>query len=216
MFECTGVFREREALEKHLHAGANHVVLSAPANDEVLTVVYGVNAPEKATSHILSCASCATNSITPVVEVTGRRIGVEKATLTTVHAYTSSQQIVDSPAKNWRPGRAGAANFVPTTTGAAVATSKALPQHEGIFDGVAIRGPLPVGSIADIVFVTEKDTSVEEVDQTLDRSNDMVKPTCSASRVGSIVPPLEQRASKKDVITLSCLSSRSPVIAPYS
>lgn len=165
VFECTGVFRERKDLEKHLQAGAEHVVLSAPARDETLTVVHGVNAPGQEVSQIVSCASCTTNCITPVVEIMGRRIGVEKATLTTVHAYTSSQQIVDGPAEKWRRGRAGAANFVPTTTGAAVATSKALPQYEGIFDGVAIRGPVPVGSIADIVFVTEKDTTVEEVNQ---------------------------------------------------
>jgi glyceraldehyde 3-phosphate dehydrogenase len=165
VFECTGVFRVREDLEKHIEAGAEHVVLSAPAKDETLTVVHGVNAPEKEVSQIVSCASCTTNSITPVVEVMGRRLGVEKATLTTIHAYTSSQQIVDGPSKKWRRGRAGAANFVPTTTGAAVATTKALPEYEGRFDGVAIRGPVPVGSIADIVFVTEKDTSVEEVNQ---------------------------------------------------
>jgi glyceraldehyde 3-phosphate dehydrogenase len=97
------------------------------------------------------------------VEVMDRRLGVKKATLTTIHAYTSSQQIVDGPASKWRRGRAGAANFVPTTTGAALATAKALPQIEGRFDGVAVRGPIPVGSISDIVFLVEKGTSVDEV-----------------------------------------------------
>ncbi len=165
VLECTGVFTKREDLEKHLKAGAEHVILSAPAKDEMLTVVHGVNKPEKKDALMLSCASCTTNSITPVVEVLDRRLGVKKATLTTIHAYTSSQQIVDGPAKKWRRGRAGAANFVPTTTGAALATAKALPQIEGRFDGVAVRGPIPVGSISDLVFLVEKETSIEEVNQ---------------------------------------------------
>ena len=163
VFESTGVFTNKSDLEKHLQAGAKHVVLSAPAKDEVLTIVHGVNQPEEEAPTILSCASCTTNCITPVVEVLGRRIGIEKATMTTIHAYTASQAIVDSPHKKPRRGRAGAANLVPTTTGAAVATTKALPQYEGRFDGAAIRAPVPVGSIADIVFVTERDTSVDEV-----------------------------------------------------
>ena len=163
VFESTGVFTNKADLEKHLQAGAKHVVLSAPAKDEVLTIVHGVNQPEEESPQILSCASCTTNCITPVVEVMGRRIGIEKATMTTIHAYTASQAIVDSPHKKPRRGRAGAANLVPTTTGAAVATTKALPQYEGRFDGAAIRAPVPVGSIADIVFVTERDTTVDEV-----------------------------------------------------
>ena len=110
-----------------------------------------------------SCASCTTNCITPVVEVMGRRIGIKKAIMTTIHAYTSTQAIVDVPAKKFRRGRAAAANFVPTSTGAAIATTKALPQYEGKFDGIAIRGPVPVGSLADLVFVTEKATTREEV-----------------------------------------------------
>ncbi len=165
VFECSGVFTRKEDLEKHLQAGAGHAILSAPAKgDGVPTVVHGVNAPDGELK-MISCASCTTNCITPVAEIIGRRIGVKKAIMTTVHAYTSSQEIVDSPSKKYRRGRAGAANFVPTTTGAAVATSKALPQYEGKFDGVAIRGPVPVGSIADIVFVTERKTSVEEVNR---------------------------------------------------
>ena len=114
---------------------------------------------------MISCASCTTNCITPVVEIMGRRIGIKKAIMTTVHAYTASQKIVDGPSKKWRRGRAGAANFVPTTTGAATATTETLPQYKGKFDGVAIRGPVPVGSIADIVFLTERGTTVEEVNR---------------------------------------------------
>jgi glyceraldehyde 3-phosphate dehydrogenase len=114
---------------------------------------------------MVSCASCTTNCITPVVEVIDRRIGVEKAIMTTIHAYTSSQAIVDGPSKKIRRGRAGAANFVPTSTGAAIATTKVLPELEGSFDGVAVRGPIPAGSIADVIFVTKRDTTVDEVKQ---------------------------------------------------
>jgi glyceraldehyde 3-phosphate dehydrogenase len=163
VFECTGIFRTGEDLKKHLEAGAKFAILSAPPKSEdVPTVVHGVNIPTGET-RIVSCASCTTNSITPVVEVMRRRLGVQKAMLTTIHAYTSSQAIVDAPASKIRRGRAGAANFVPTSTGAAIATTKALPQLEGKFDGVAVRAPIPVGSISDLVFLTEQETTVEEV-----------------------------------------------------
>jgi glyceraldehyde 3-phosphate dehydrogenase len=165
VFECTGVFTKGEDLKKHVQAGATHVILSAPAkSDDVPTIVHGVSEPNK-DYEVRSTASCTTNCITPVVEVMGRRIGIKKAIMTTIHAYTISQSIVDGPNKKFRRGRAGAANFVPTTTGAAKATTKALPQYKGKFDGVAIRGPVPVGSIADLVFVTEKPTSVEELNK---------------------------------------------------
>jgi len=163
VFECTGVFTRKQDLEKHIRAGARHVILSAPAKgDEVATVVHGVNTPEGEVQ-VLSCASCTTNCITPVVEVMGRRIGIKKAIMTTIHAYTSTQAIVDGPSKKWRRGRAGASNLVPTSTGAAEATTKALPQYEGKFDGVAVRAPVPIGSIADLVFVTERDTTEDEI-----------------------------------------------------
>jgi glyceraldehyde 3-phosphate dehydrogenase len=166
VLECTGIFTKGEDMQKHLDAGAKYVILSAPAKGEgVPTVVYGVSNPNIESPRMISCASCTTNSITPVVEVMGRRIGIKKAIMTTIHAYTSSQSIVDSPAKKIRRGRAGAANFVPTSTGAAIATTRALPQYEGKFDGVAVRAPIPAGSIADIVFLTEKDTSVEKVNR---------------------------------------------------
>jgi glyceraldehyde 3-phosphate dehydrogenase len=164
VFECTGVFTKKEGLEKHLQAGAKFVLLSAPAKSEDIgTVVHGVNTPEGDSVRMVSCASCTTNSIAPVVEIMGRRIGIKKAIMTTIHGYTSTQSIVDGPHKRPRRGRAGAANLVPTTTGAAVATTKALPQFTGKFDGVAVRAPVPVGSIADIVFLTVRETSVEEV-----------------------------------------------------
>ena len=165
VIESTGVFTNLEGLQKHIQAGAKYVLLSAPVKGEgVGTVVHGVNQPGKP-ARIISCASCTTNAIAPVVEIVDRRIGVKKAMMTTIHAYTASQAIVDAPSKKFRRGRAGAANFVPTTTGAAIATTKAIPSLEGRFDGVAIRAPIPVGSIADITFVTERPTTVEEVNQ---------------------------------------------------
>jgi len=165
VFECTGIFTTGEKLKMHLDAGAKFAILSAPAkSDDVPTVVYGVNVPSGET-RVVSCASCTTNSITPVAEVMDRHFGVQKAMLTTIHAYTSSQSIVDAPSKKVRRGRAAAANLVPTSTGAAIATTKALPQLEGKFDGVAVRAPIPVGSVSDLVFLTEKNTTVDEVNQ---------------------------------------------------
>lgn len=165
VFECTGRFTRREDLEKHLQAGAKKVILSAPSkSEEIVTAVHGVNKPE-GNPTIISCASCTTNCIAPVAEIMMRRIGVKKAIMTTVHAYTSSQSLVDGPHKTIRRGRAGAANLVPTSTGAARAAVKVLPQYQNKFDGVAVRAPVPVGSLADLVFVTERRTTVEEVNR---------------------------------------------------
>ena len=167
VFECTGALKKRSDLEKHIRAGAKFVLLSAPSQgSEVDTVVHGASIPQGAPV-IVSCASCTTNCITPIVEVIGRRIGFKKAVMTTVHAYTSSQSIVDGPNKSFRRGRAAAANLVPATTGAALATTRALPEYVGLFDGVAIRAPLTVGSIADLTFVTSRATSVDEVNEIL-------------------------------------------------
>jgi len=164
VIESTGLFTTMNEAEKHIHAGAKTVVISAPTSSvDVPTVVHGVNSEQGNTS-IFSCASCTTNNISPVVEVLGRRIGIKKAIMTTVHAYTASQGIVDAPSeKNLRMGRAGAANIIPTSTGAAIATTKALPEYAGKFDGVALRVPIPVGSISDLTFVTERPVTVEEV-----------------------------------------------------
>jgi glyceraldehyde 3-phosphate dehydrogenase len=163
VFECTGAFTKRQDLEAHIRAGARYVILSAPSNsDDVETIVHGVNTPRGA-SAIISCASCTTNCITPVMEILGRRIGVKKAIMTTVHAYTASQAIVDAPHRHVRRGRAAAANLVPTSTGAAAATARALPEYGGRFDGVAVRAPVAVGSLADIVALTARPTTVLEV-----------------------------------------------------
>jgi glyceraldehyde 3-phosphate dehydrogenase len=165
VMECTGLFTTSEGLSKHVAAGAKYAVLSAPPKGgEVCCIVHGVTQPE-AGECAISCASCTTNCITPVVEIMGRRIGIKKAMMTTIHAYTSSQAIVDGPSKKWRRGRAGAANLVPTSTGAAVATTNVLPQYKGKFDGTAVRCPVPSGSLADLVFVTERPTTVEEINK---------------------------------------------------
>ena len=135
VLECTGLFTQAEGLSKHIAAGAKYAVLSAPPKGpEVCCIVHGVTKPE-ADDRMISCASCTTNCITPVVEIMGRRIGIKKAIMTTIHAYTSSQAMVDGPNKKFRRGRAGAANLVPTSTGAAVATTNTLPQYKGKFDG---------------------------------------------------------------------------------
>ena len=169
VIESTGVFTKGEDAERHIKAGAKTVIISAPTKSEdTPTVVHGVNSEDGNTS-VFSCASCTTNNISPVVEVLGRRIGIKKAIMTTVHAYTASQGMVDAPSgKNFRMGRAGAQNLIPTTTGAAIATTKALPAFKGKFDGVAIRVPVPVGSISDMTFVTEKPVTAEEVNQILE------------------------------------------------
>jgi glyceraldehyde 3-phosphate dehydrogenase len=194
VFECTGVFRERGDLAKHIQAGARFVILSAPAkNEDVPTIIHAVNRSPADRAQIISCASCTTNCITPVVEIMARRIGVKKATMTTIHAYTANQSIVDSGQKDFRRGRAGAANLVPASTGAAVATARALPEFKGKFDGVAVRAPVPVGSLADIVFVTARDTSVEEV-------NGLFKEEAASERYREVLTVTEEPIVSSDII----------------
>lgn len=167
VFECTGAFTRRGDLEAHIRAGARYVILSAPSKSEdVETIVHGVNTPSGRAA-IISCASCTTNCITPVMEILGRRLGVQKATMTTIHGYTSSQALVDGPHAHARRGRAAAANLVPTSTGAATMTTRALTEYRGRFDGVAVRAPLTVGSLADIVVLTSRPTTVDEVNRVL-------------------------------------------------
>jgi glyceraldehyde 3-phosphate dehydrogenase len=191
--ESTGVFTKLTDLKKHVEAGAKYVILSAPAKgDDVGTVVHGVNR-DGGMPHVISCASCTTNAITPPMEIMHRRIGVKKALMTTVHAYTSSQTLVDAPSKKFRRGRAAAANFVPTTTGAAIATTKALPDLEGKFDGVAIRGPVTVGSIADIVFLAARKTSVEEI-------NEIFREEAASERYKGVLGVTEEPLVSSDII----------------
>lgn len=194
VIESTGFFTTREDAEKHIKAGAKTIIISAPTKSEdTPTVVHGVNSKDGKTN-IFSCASCTTNNISPVVEVLGRRIGIKKAIMTTVHAYTASQAIVDGPSKkNFRMGRAGAANIVPTTTGAAIATTKALPEYAGRFDGVAIRVPIPVGSLSDLTFVMERSVTVEEV-------NAILKEEAQTSRYKNIMDTTTEPIVSSDIV----------------
>lgn len=168
VIESTGLFTKKEDAEKHIQAGAKTVVMSGPAKSkDVPTVVHGVNNKDGHTA-IFSCASCTTNNISPLIEILGRRIGIKKAILNTVHAYTASQTLVDAPSKREpRMGRAAGMNLAPASTGAAIATTKALPQYAGKFDGVAIRIPVVVGSISDVTFIAEKPTTPEEINKIL-------------------------------------------------
>jgi glyceraldehyde 3-phosphate dehydrogenase len=167
--ESTGLFTKREDAEKHIFAGAKTVVISAPTKSkDTPTVLHGVNSADGKTAAVFSCASCTTNSIGPIIEIMDRRIGIKKAILNTIHAYTASQSLVDAPTKkDFRMGRSAALSLVPASTGAAIATTKVLPQLDAKFDGVAIRTPVPVGSISDITFVAAKNTSVEEINNIL-------------------------------------------------
>jgi len=193
VFECTGVFTSAEDLERHIQAGASFVVLSAPTSSETVpTVVHGVNRPE-GKPQIISCASCTTNCITPVIEVAHRRLGVERAVMTSVHAYTAGQQLVDGPSKSFRRGRAGAANLVPTSTGAARATTRAVPELAGRFDGIAVRAPIPVGSVADIVFDASRPTSIGEV-------NDVFQQESATARYEGILGVSDDPLVSADIV----------------
>jgi glyceraldehyde 3-phosphate dehydrogenase len=193
VLECTGVFTTADALERHIDAGASYVILSSPTkSDTVPTVVHGVNRPE-GRPQVISCASCTTNCITPVIDVAHRRIGVERAVMTTIHAYTAGQRLVDGPSSSFRRGRAGAANLVPTSTGAARATTRAVPELVGRFDGVAVRAPIPVGSIADIVFVATRPTTTEEV-------NGAFRHEAVAARYAGILGVTEDPLVSSDIV----------------
>jgi glyceraldehyde 3-phosphate dehydrogenase len=195
VLECTGRFTNREDAEKHVRAGARWVVLSGPTKSpDVPTIIHGVNRPDGETQ-IISCASCTTNNIGPLVEILDRHFGVEKAVLTTVHAYTATQALVDSPggAKDLRRGRAAAQSFIPSSTGAATATAKALPAMEGRFDGVSVRGPVVVGSISDVVFVVGRDTTPEEV-------NDVLRREAASDRYQGVLAVAEDPLVSADII----------------
>jgi len=177
--EATGVFASYEKAKVHLDAGAKRVVVTAPVKDNPenagvvgATVLMGVNEEALKSCQISSNGSCTTNAGSPVVQILHEAIGIERAILNTVHGYTSSQSIVDGPNKDMRKGRAAAQNIVPTTTGAAIAVTKAVKDLEGKFDGVAMRVPVAVGSLADITFVAKRETSVEEVNAALTKAAD--------------------------------------------
>lgn len=165
VIESTGFFTAKEDAEKHITAGAKRVVISGPTKSEgVDTIVLGANEDKiEGASHVISNASCTTNSLGAVMAILDAEFGVEKSLLTTVHSYTASQAIQDAPKKDLREGRNGAENIVPTTTGAAIAVTKTLPQLEGKFDGLSIRVPTPVVSISDVTALLSRDVTVEEI-----------------------------------------------------
>jgi glyceraldehyde 3-phosphate dehydrogenase len=166
--ECTGFFADRAGGEKHLEAGAKRVLISAPAKGVDLTVVYGVNDDKLTPEHrIVSNASCTTNCLAPVAKVLNDALGIERGLMTTVHAYTNDQKILDQIHSDLRRARAAAMSMIPTTTGAARAVGEVLPELKGRLDGSAIRVPVPDGSIIDLTFTPGRDTSREEVNQIL-------------------------------------------------
>ncbi len=206
--ESTGFFTTYESAKLHLDAGAKRVVVTAPmkgdavaAGVEGATVLMGVNHEKLKTCQISSNASCTTNATSPLIAILKEVVGIEKAVLNTVHAYTASQSLVDGPSKkDMRGGRAAALNIVPSTTGAAIATTLAHPELEGLFDGIALRVPVPVGSIVDVTFIAKRDTTVEEINTALIKAaqdprwkhlfavtaEEIVSTDIIGSRVGSI------------------------------
>lgn len=173
VLESTGLFTSYEKASAHITAGAKRVVISAPAKDEAgaqqaATVLMGINVPEMATCPVSSNASCTTNAASPLISILHEKIGIEKAILNTTHAYTASQSLVDGPnKKDWREGRAAAMNMAPSSTGAAVATTKVITDLKGKFDGIAVRVPIITGSLVDVTFIAKRATTVEEVNQLL-------------------------------------------------
>jgi glyceraldehyde 3-phosphate dehydrogenase len=169
VLESTGFFTKREGAQKHLDAGAKKVIISAPATDPDVTLVLGVNddAYDADAHNIISNASCTTNCLAPVAKVLNDSIGIEHGVMTTIHAYTADQNLQDGPHKDLRRARAAALNLVPTSTGAAKAIGLVVPELNGKLNGIAMRAPVPTGSVVDLVFTAAKETSVEEVNEAI-------------------------------------------------
>jgi len=179
--ECTGIFASKEAASAHLIAGAKRVLISAPGKNADMTVVYGVNDDKLESSHhVISNASCTTNCLAPVAKVINDAIGIEKAFMTTVHAYTGDQPVLDTLHSDLYRARAAAMSMIPTSTGAAKAVGLVLPELDGKLDGVAVRVPTPNVSMIDLKVVTSRDTSAEEV-------NEAVKAASETNRLNGIL-----------------------------
>lgn len=192
VIESTGIFTSKTDAEKHIMAGAKSVVISGPTKDTP-TVVHGVNT-EKGNVSVFSCASCTTNNISPIIEILGRRLGIKKAILNTIHGYTASQALVDAPSKREpRMGRAAGFNLAPAATGAAIATTKVLPEYAGKFDGIAVRVPVPVGSISDITFIANRPTTIDEINQILTEE-------CSTDRYEKVIAVTKEPIVSTDII----------------
>jgi glyceraldehyde 3-phosphate dehydrogenase len=175
VIESTGIFTKRDGAAKHLEAGAKKVVISAPATDPDVTVALGVNFDDSydpESHNIISNASCTTNCLAPVAKVLHEAVGIERGLMTTIHAYTADQRLQDMPHKDLRRARAAALNLIPTTTGAAKAVGLVLPELDGKLNGVAIRAPVPTGSIVDLVFDAGSETSADKVNAALEQAAD--------------------------------------------
>lgn len=194
VIESTGRFTERAAAAAHLTAGAKQVIISAPSKGDnpAPTSVIGVNAGSNDDS-VINNASCTTNCITPMIAIMRAKFGVEKALMTTVHAYTQSQLLQDGPAKDPREGRAAAQNIVPASTGSAIATTEAIPELTSLFDGIAVRVPVAVGSLSDITLVTSRDVTVDEV-------NDAFKEASQAGIYKGVVSVTNEPLVSSDII----------------
>jgi len=195
--ECTGIFRTKDDASAHLEAGANNVIISAPPKGEtpVKQLVYGVNHDEYEGEEIISNASCTTNSVTPVAKVLDEEFGIRSGTLTTVHAYTGSQNLIDSPKAKQRRGRAAAENIVPTTTGAAQAATEILPQLDGKLDGMAIRVPIPNGSLTELVVDLEASVTVEDV-------NDAFRAAADSGPLAGVLGYTDDEVVSSDIVGL--------------
>src|SRR5437870_9507203 len=172
--ESTGLFTEREKAQKHLEAGAEKVIISAPAKGEDITIVMGVNDQDydPAKHDVISNASCTTNCVVPMAKVLGDAFGIERGFMTTIPAYTNDQNLLDLPHKDLRRARAAAINIVPASTGAAKASSLALPELKGKMDGLAMRVPVPDGSVTDLVCVLKRDVTVEQVNEAFRKASE--------------------------------------------
>lgn len=199
VIESTGLFTDKDGAGKHLTAGAKRVVISGPTkSDGVDTIVLGTNDSKiKGATPIISNASCTTNSLGAVMAVLDAEFGVEKSMLTTVHSYTASQRLQDAPAKDLREGRNAAENMVPTTTGAAIAVTKTLPQLTGKFDGLSVRVPTPVVSLSDVTALLRRDVTVEQV-------NGAFKKAAQSNFYQGILGVSEESLVSRDFIGNSC------------
>lgn len=193
------MFESYEKAKFHLDAGAKKVVITAPAKDadnpNGQTVLIGVNEEAFRTCNITSNGSCTTNAASPIIQIMHETVGIEKAVLNTVHGYTATQNIVDGPAKgkDFRRGRAAAQNITPSTTGAATAVTRAIKELEGKFDGMAMRVPVPAGSIADITFLSKKNTTAEEV-------NKILKKAASVPRWNKVLKVSDDQLVSSDIL----------------
>ncbi|PIP55836.1 MAG: type I glyceraldehyde-3-phosphate dehydrogenase [Candidatus Zambryskibacteria bacterium CG22_combo_CG10-13_8_21_14_all_42_17] len=199
VIESTGFFTNYHGAKAHIDAGAKRVVVTAPMKDEPTdiagaTVLMGVNEEKLSTCLVTSNASCTTNAGSPLIAILDETLGIEKALLNTTHGYTASQSLVDGPSKkSFREGRAAAQNIVPSSTGAAIAVTKAFTKLEGLFDGISMRVPVPAGSIVDVTFISKKNTTAEEV-------NGILKEAAKNKRWAGIFTVTEEELVSSDIL----------------